>query len=156
MWEKIKKIHLWLNLSPTNNDQLPTMPQALFFWPATTVSSLTTYHILGWANMSEILHFQEPISEQRRSKNDTRLRSIYSHAGNCTVSYVHSYQVQKTCLRINYFLRLWPLPWYVAWVRPNQVHRRHPHTMGDDDCAWFGRNHATARALPRIRSSYFA
>ncbi len=22
--------------------------------------------------------------------------------------------------------------------RPNQVHRRHPHTMGDDDCTWFG------------------
>ena len=34
--------------------------------------------------------------------------------------------------------------------RPNQVHMRHPHTMGDDDCAWFGCNHATARALPRI------
>ena len=33
----------------------------------------------------------------------TSLRSIYSRAGNCTVSYVHSYQVQKTCLRINYF-----------------------------------------------------
>jgi len=26
---------------------------------------------------------------------NTRLRSIYLRAGNCTVSYVHSYQVQK-------------------------------------------------------------
>ena len=33
--------------------------------------------------------------------------------------------------------RLWPIPWHVAWGRPNKVHRRHPHTMGDDDSVHF-------------------
>ena len=41
--------------------------------------------------------------------------------------------------------RLWPLPWHVARGRPNQVRRRHPHTMCDDPCAWFGPIPSTAR-----------
>jgi hypothetical protein len=32
--------------------------------------------------------------------------------------------------------RLWPIPSHVVLARPNQVHRRHPHTMGDNACAW--------------------
>ena len=40
---------------------------------------------------------------------------------------------------------LWPIPWHVAWGCPNQVHRRHPHTMGDDSCTWFGVISSTAR-----------
>lgn len=31
------------------------------------------------------------------------IKVFYSRVGNCTVSYVDSYQVQKTCSRINYF-----------------------------------------------------
>ena len=50
----------------------------------------------------------------------TRLRYIYSRAGNCKVSYVHSYQVQKTCLRINYF-RFSPQPWRGAALAPTIV-----------------------------------
>jgi len=50
----------------------------------------------------------------------TRLRSIYSRAGNCTVSYVHSHQVQKTCLQINYF-RFSPQPWHGAALAPTMV-----------------------------------
>jgi len=34
--------------------------------------------------------------------------------------------------------RLWPIPWHVTWGCPNQVRRRHPHTMCNDPCAWFG------------------
>jgi hypothetical protein len=34
--------------------------------------------------------------------------------------------------------RLWPLPWPVTLVHPNQAHQRHPHTMGNDRCTWFG------------------
>ncbi len=67
---------------------------------------------------------------------------------NCTVSYVQSYLVPKPLLRINYFANtgvnhgvrpLWPLPLPVTLRRPNPAHRRHPHTMGDGSCAWFGR-----------------
>ncbi len=36
--------------------------------------------------------------------------------------------------------RLWHIPSHVALVRPNQMHRRHPHTMVGDACAWFGRS----------------
>ena len=34
----------------------------------------------------------------------------------------------------------WPLPSPVGRRHPNQAHRRHPHTMGDAACAWFGLN----------------
>jgi len=34
--------------------------------------------------------------------------------------------------------QLSPIPSHVGLGRPNQAHRRHPHTMGDDACAWFG------------------
>ena len=34
--------------------------------------------------------------------NSTRLNPIYSRAGGSTISYVHSYQVRNTLLRINY------------------------------------------------------
>jgi len=46
---------------------------------------------------------------------------FWSHAGSCTVSsFVHSYQVQKTCLRINYF-RFLPQPWRRAALAPTIV-----------------------------------
>jgi hypothetical protein len=32
------------------------------------------------------------------------------------------------------------LPSPVAWRHPNQVHRHHPHTMGNAACTWFGIN----------------
>ena len=41
--------------------------------------------------------------------------------------------------------RLWPIPWHVTRGRPNQVRRRHPHTMCDYPCAWFGPIPSTAR-----------
>ena len=50
----------------------------------------------------------------------TRLRSIYLRPGNFTVSYVHSQQVQKTCLRINY-IRFLPQPWHGAALAPTMV-----------------------------------
>ncbi len=31
-----------------------------------------------------------------------------------------------------------PLPWPVMLGHPNLAHRCHPHTMGNDKCAWFG------------------
>ena len=34
----------------------------------------------------------------------------------------------------------WPLPSPVAQWHTNQAHRRHPHTMGDAACTWFGLN----------------
>ncbi len=43
--------------------------------------------------------------------------------------------------------RLWPLPWPVAWWRPNQAYRRHSHTMEDDLCAWFCWNPSSARVV---------
>ncbi len=36
--------------------------------------------------------------------------------------------------------RLWSLPSPVARRNPNQVHRRHPHTMGNAACTLFGIN----------------
>jgi hypothetical protein len=36
--------------------------------------------------------------------------------------------------------RLLPLALPMGWRRPNQVHRLHPHIMGNDACAWFGRS----------------
>jgi hypothetical protein len=36
--------------------------------------------------------------------------------------------------------RLWPLPSPMARRHLNQAHRRHPNTMGDAACAWFGLN----------------
>jgi len=49
--------------------------------------------------------------------------------------------------------RLWPISWHVAWGRPNQVHRRHPHTMGDDPCAWFGDISSTAQVGRSVTQS---
>jgi len=49
--------------------------------------------------------------------------------------------------------RLWPISWHVASGRPNQVHRRHPHTMGDDSCAWFGVISSTASAVGSVIKS---
>jgi len=75
----------------------------------------------------------------------THLSWIYLRAGESTVSYAHSYQVQNTLLWINYMLfhchgvrRLWPLPSPVMCQLLNQVHRRHLYTMGNDACVWFG------------------
>ena len=34
--------------------------------------------------------------------------------------------------------RLWPIPLPAAKWRPNPVCRYHPHTMGNDACAWLG------------------
>ncbi len=31
-----------------------------------------------------------------------------------------------------------PLPWPVKLGHPNLAHQRHPHTMGNDACTWFG------------------
>ena len=60
-----------------------------------------------FANGTFLYQFEIRIRIKKREDHfvspTTSLRSIYSRAGNCTVSYVHSYQVQKTCLRINYF-----------------------------------------------------
>ena len=30
------------------------------------------------------------------------------------------------------------------------MHRRHPHTMGDDDCAWFGLIPSMARVVGSV------
>jgi hypothetical protein len=46
--------------------------------------------------------------------------------------------------------RLWPLPWSVAWGHHNQVHRCHPHTMGDDICAWFGKIPSTSLIVSSV------
>ncbi len=43
--------------------------------------------------------------------------------------------------------RLWPLPSPVARRHPNQAHRRHPHTMGDADRAWFWFNPLGGRVM---------
>ena len=43
--------------------------------------------------------------------------------------------------------RLWPLPLPMAQRHPNQAHRRHPHTMGDTACAWFGINPPGGRVV---------
>jgi len=42
---------------------------------------------------------------------------------------------------------LWHLPWSVAWGHPNKVHGHHPHTMGDDKCAWLGNILSTAQVV---------
>ena len=86
------------------------------------VSTLTKHRTYSGYDLSYVSHTLRYVCPLRTSYC-TRLRSIYLCAGNCTVSYVHSFQVQKTCLRINYFhfchnhgvKRLWPLPWYVDW-----------------------------------------
>ena len=43
--------------------------------------------------------------------------------------------------------RLWPLPSPMARRHPNQAHMRHPHTMGDAVCAWFGLNPRGGRVV---------
>ena len=53
---------------------------------------------------------------------------------------------------VNHGVRpLWPLPLPVTLGRPNPAHRRHPHTMGDGSCAWFGRPPTTARVVATAR-----
>ncbi len=52
--------------------------------------------------------------------------------------------------------RLWPLPWPVALWRPNQGHRRHPHTMDGDVCAWFCWNPSSARVVSAVADSGFS
>ena len=55
--------------------------------------------------------------------------------------------------------RLWPLPSPMARRHPNQAHRRHPHTMGDAACAWFGLNPPGGRVVstppPNAIMSFF-
>ena len=55
--------------------------------------------------------------------------------------------------------RLWPLPSPMARRHPNQAHRRHPHTMGDAACAWFGLNLPGGRVVstppPNAIMSFF-
>ena len=38
----------------------------------------------------------------------------------------------------------------VAPAHPNQRYRRHPHTMGNDACAWFGVNPSTSRVVGSV------
>ncbi len=55
--------------------------------------------------------------------------------------------------------RLWRLPSPMARRHLNQTHRRHPHTMGDAACAWFGLNPPGGRVVstppPNAIMSFF-
>jgi hypothetical protein len=42
-------------------------------------------------------------------------------------------------LRDHGVVRKLPLASPISLQRPNQAHQRHPHTMGDHPCTWFGR-----------------
>lgn len=46
-------------------------------------------------------------------------------------------------------VRKWPLASPMDLRRPNQAHRHHPHTMGDDPYTWFGRRPGIDAALPK-------
>ena len=83
-----------------------------------------------------------------------------------TVPYFYVLQKRVFCVKTrNSFLahhggrRLWPLPSPMARRHPNQTHRRHPHTMGDASCAWFGLNLPGGRVVstppPNAIMSFF-
>jgi hypothetical protein len=105
------------------------------------VSTLTKHRTYSGYDLLYVLHTLRYVCPLR-TLYWTRLRSINSRARNFTVSYVHSYQVQKTCLRINYF-RFSPQPWRGAALAPTMVcgmstPKPSAYTLGWESCRHVG------------------
>jgi hypothetical protein len=90
----------------------------------------------------------------------TSFGTIYSRDFVLYVLYVETVPVPQTPLANKLFVNTrcqpwrpaaWPVPLPVTRGRPNPAHRRHPHTMGDGACAWFGRPPTTARVVGTAR-----
>ncbi len=66
----------------------------------------------------------------------------------------HSYLEEDQCQHGNE--RLWPPSLYQEWGYPNQAHRQHPHTMGNNVCAWFGLNPSGAWVVNAVADPDFS
>jgi hypothetical protein len=98
--------------------------------------------------------FSLPHSHQGQFLVLTRLFFFFDVRRTVPYFYVLQKRVFRACVKTrNSFpahhggWRLWPLPSPMARRHPNQAHRRHPHTMGDAACAWFGLNPLGGRVV---------
>jgi hypothetical protein len=85
-----------------------------------------------------------PITETRTSLIPISARDFYSYSILRTIVLVPLTPLPPKLLRILMSTmaagRFATLTLPTVRRHPNRVHRRHPHTMGDAACAWFGRS----------------